>query len=68
MVADSYSKIIYGERRVISAFNVAADNIPMSHVQFADDMIILRDAEEKSLTNLKHLICCFEQVSGLKVN
>jgi hypothetical protein len=40
----------------------------MSHIQYADDTVIMVDGSDKSITNLKILLYCFEWLSGLKIN
>ena len=39
----------------------------ISHLQYADDTIILVELNDDSITNLK-LLLCFEALSGLKIN
>lgn len=40
----------------------------ISHIQYADDIILMTDGSDKSITNLKILLYCFEWLSGLKIN
>ena len=40
----------------------------ITHLQYADDTIIMVELNEASLTNLKFLLLCFEALSGLKIN
>lgn len=40
----------------------------ISHLQYADDTIILIEGDEKSVRNVKFLLYCFEWMSGLKIN
>jgi hypothetical protein len=40
----------------------------ISHIQYADDTILIKDGSDKSITNLKILLNCFEWLSGLKIN
>lgn len=40
----------------------------ISHIQYADDTVIMVDGSDKSITNLKILLYCFEWLSGLKIN
>lgn len=49
---------------------VLANLIPggISHIQYADDTIIMVDGSEKSIRNLKLILYCFEWLSGLKIN
>ncbi|KAK1305933.1 hypothetical protein QJS10_CPA10g01486 [Acorus calamus] len=42
--------------------------VPMSHVQHADDTIILSEAEAGSIWGIKFICKCFELLLGLKIN
>ena len=49
---------------------ILADLIPggISHIQYADDTVIMIDGSEQSVVNLKLILYCFEWLSGLKIN
>jgi hypothetical protein len=40
----------------------------ISHVQYTDDTLILIQNSEDNIYNLKFLLMCFEDMSGLKIN
>lgn len=40
----------------------------ISHIQYADDTVIMIDGSEQSIINLKLILYCFEWLSGLKIN
>jgi hypothetical protein len=40
----------------------------VSHIQYADDTVIMIDGAEQSIRNLKIILYCFEWLSGLKIN
>src|SRR5699024_8673984 len=40
----------------------------ISHIQYADDTVIMIDGSKKSILNLKLILYCFEWLSGLKIN
>ena len=40
----------------------------ISHLQYADDTIIPIQYDELEVSNLKFLLMCFENMSGLKIN
>jgi hypothetical protein len=40
----------------------------LTHLQYADDTLILIQYEEQQLINPKFLLLCFEEISGLKIN
>ena len=49
---------------------VLNDLIPggVSHIQYADDAVIMIDASVQSITTLKTILYCFEWLTGLKIN
>jgi hypothetical protein len=40
----------------------------VTHLQYADDMLILVHNDPADLMNLKFLLLCFESMSALKIN
>jgi hypothetical protein len=40
----------------------------ISHIQYADDTVIMIDTSEQSIRNLKLILYCFEWLTGLKIN
>jgi hypothetical protein len=40
----------------------------ITHLQYADDTLFLIQYDEQQLINLKFLLLCFEEMSGLKIN
>jgi hypothetical protein len=40
----------------------------VTHLQYADDTILLCENDTQSITNMKFLLYCFEWMSGLKIN
>jgi hypothetical protein len=40
----------------------------ISHIQYANDTVIMIDGSESSIRNLKLILYCFEWMSGLKIN
>jgi hypothetical protein len=40
----------------------------VSHLQYADDTIIMIQPDDLAITNLKFLLLCFENMSGLRIN
>ena len=39
-----------------------------THLQYADDTVILMDCEDSTIRNMKFLLYCFEWMLGLKIN
>jgi hypothetical protein len=55
----------------LSGFRVDnLNNFPLeiSHLMFADDILIMCDAEVDQIHNLDHILLCFKAILGLKVN
>jgi hypothetical protein len=40
----------------------------ISHIQYADDTVIMVDGSDKSIINLKLILYYFEWLTGLKIN
>lgn len=40
----------------------------LTHLQYADDTVILVELDDKTIVNMKFLLYCFEWMSGLKIN
>jgi hypothetical protein len=40
----------------------------ISHIQYADDTIIMIDGSDQSIQTLKLILYCFEWLTGLKIN
>lgn len=53
---------------LIVGFKAAAKAPIISHLQFADDMLIFCGAEEDQVRSIKAMLLCFEAVSGLTIN
>jgi hypothetical protein len=49
---------------------ILEDLIPrgITHIQYADDTVIMIDGSSTSITNLKLVLYCFEWPTGLKIN
>ncbi|XP_016173367.1 uncharacterized protein LOC107615863 [Arachis ipaensis] len=52
----------------ISPLLVRKEHIELSHLQFADDTIVLCPLEEETVKNYKRILRCFELMSGLSIN
>jgi hypothetical protein len=40
----------------------------ITHVQYAEDTILMIDGKDTSILNMKFILYCFEWMSGLKIN
>jgi hypothetical protein len=40
----------------------------ISHIQYADDTILMVEGDDKSITHMNFILYCFEWLSGLKIN
>lgn len=55
-------------RGVYSGFQLCSLDQGISHLQFADDMLIIGEKSDKNVCIIKVILQLFELVSGLKVN
>jgi hypothetical protein len=39
----------------------------LTHLQYADDMVLFLDLDDKSIATMKFLLFCYEAISGLKI-
>nr|GFB54326.1 RNA-directed DNA polymerase, eukaryota, reverse transcriptase zinc-binding domain protein [Tanacetum cinerariifolium] len=63
------SKEVLGKKiHYLHSFSFWRDKIPISHIQFADDALIMGDWSLSNARNLSRIITCFHSASGLKVN
>lgn len=56
----SASSLVNGSKPALKASSI-------NHLQFANETIILCNANEDQIQNVKAILICFESVSGLKV-
>lgn len=40
----------------------------LTHLQYADDTVIMIDRDNESIRNIKFILYCFEMMSGLQIN
>jgi hypothetical protein len=40
----------------------------VTHIQYADDTILMIEGDVNSVVNMKFILYCFEWLSGLKIN
>ncbi|GJX75160.1 putative RNA-directed DNA polymerase, partial [Tanacetum coccineum] len=55
-------------RHFFRGMEVGNDRIYISHLQFADDAIIMGDWSQINVKNLSRILTCFHLASGLKIN
>jgi hypothetical protein len=69
-VADAFQAILARARDAGHIHGVVPHLIPggVSHLQYADDTMILLQNTEAGLINLKFLLLCFELLSSMKIN
>jgi hypothetical protein len=73
LVMDAFSKML--SRAMVGGFvsgfranNINTSSLKVSHLLFADDTLIMCDANSEHIYNLDHILLCFEAISGLKIN
>ena len=54
--------------RAICSIKIGKDNVDLSHLQFADDIILFCPSDSKVLINYRRILDCFSVMSGLKIN
>nr|XP_051220218.1 uncharacterized protein LOC127337707 [Lolium perenne] len=69
-IGKALSAILSAARRAGHIHGVIPHLIPggISHLQYADDTLILIQNSDEDIANLKFLLMCFEDMSGLKIN
>lgn len=70
LVADSLSVLMEKavDKNLITGVLGSIIEKGISHIQYADDTVLMTDGSDKSIVNLKILLYCFEWMSGLKIN
>ncbi|KAF5932830.1 hypothetical protein HYC85_029001 [Camellia sinensis] len=56
------------DKDLIKGALVGSQEVSISHIQFADDIIILCEADEEEILSIKRILRCFEIFSCLKIN
>jgi hypothetical protein len=69
-MVDGLAAILSRARKAGHIRGVVPHLIPggVSHLQYADDTLILIEPSDEGIANLKLLLLCFENMSGLKIN
>jgi hypothetical protein len=69
-MVDALAAMISRARSAGHIRGVVSQLIPggVSHLQYADDTMILLDPCDEGISNLKLILLCFEDLSGLKIN
>ncbi|GLT59681.1 hypothetical protein SLA2020_324880 [Shorea laevis] len=70
MVAEALSGLMRKaeETGMLKGIQVGKGELRISHLQFADDTILISEASEENAWAMKCVMRCFELISGLKVN
>jgi hypothetical protein len=70
LVSDALATMIDNARRAGEIKGLVPHLIEggITHLQYADDTIIFVDMDNQSIINIKFLLYCFENMSGLKIN
>ncbi|GJU96848.1 reverse transcriptase domain, reverse transcriptase zinc-binding domain protein [Tanacetum coccineum] len=55
------------EKGIFRGMTVGANNVTVSHLQYADDTIFFGDWSKENTKSLMCILKCFEEVSGLRV-
>jgi len=70
LAAEVLNKLLENARNagIFQGLQVGRNNVNLSHLQFADDILIMCQADKDSLCNVKKLLSSFQAASGLEVN
>ena len=70
LAADALDLILRKAKHKGHIKGVVPELIPggLTHLQYADDTVILMNLDDQTLSNMKFLLYCFEWVTGLKIN
>lgn len=70
MVAELLSRLLSKAREAgwIEGIQVSSDSEAMTHLQYADDTVLIIQNNEKSIRGVKQVLQLFQAISGLKVN
>ena len=69
-VVQALAAILDAAKRTGHIKGVVPHLIPerVSHLQYADDTIIMIQHDDRAITNLKFILLCSENMSGLRIN
>jgi hypothetical protein len=69
-VADALSKILNlaSEKGIIHGVCPELVEGGLTHLQYADDTVLFIQHTEDDMINLKFLLFCYEELSGMKIN
>jgi hypothetical protein len=70
LIGEALSGILSAAMLAGHIHGLVLDLIPggISHLQYADDTLILIQNSDEDIANLKFLLMCFEDMSGLQIN
>jgi hypothetical protein len=70
LVADGLAAILQkaAERGVLEGVTPNLVNGGLTHLQYADDTVLFIQNSDSNIINLKFLLFCFEEMSGMKIN
>lgn len=70
LAADALDHIVRKAKQKGHIKGVVPHIVPggLTHLQYADDTVILMDCDDHTIKNMKFLLYCFEWMSRLKIN
>ncbi|GMI99018.1 hypothetical protein HRI_003571100 [Hibiscus trionum] len=70
MIGEALSVLIYKamERGIVKGVCIGSSGYQISHLQFADDLILFLEASEDNIRNTKRVLRIFQAISGLQLN
>jgi hypothetical protein len=69
-VVDVFSKILFKGGREVLINGLCPNFVPggVVYLQYADDTLLFLEKNSIIATNMKWILTCFEQVSGMRIN
>ncbi|CAL0325442.1 unnamed protein product [Lupinus luteus] len=55
-------------KKIFKGYSVDRDEVVISHLQYADDTLLIGENSVDNITALKSILKCFEMTSGLRIN
>ena len=70
LVGDILNRLLHKAASIglIKGIKIGCHEVPLSHLQFADDTLLLLTPAKESILNLKRILDCFGLISRLKIN
>ena len=70
LVGEAFSRLVDKAKdlNILKGVTLPRCSSQITHLQFADDVVMFLDAQENSILGAKRVLQCFQVISGLKIN